>query len=91
VDFFPDTTAFIKHHIGAPTVLLGHSAGAIVALGVASQTPELIQAVILLDPPLYLRELSIKSNWIYDFFLGSYDILTHQRTANEVFSELILE
>jgi len=88
VDFFPDTTAFIKQHIGAPTVLLGHSGGAIVALGVASQIPELIQAVIFLDPPLYLRELSIKSNWIYDFFLGAYDILTQQRTANEVFSEL---
>jgi pimeloyl-ACP methyl ester carboxylesterase len=88
VDFFPDTTAFIKDHIGAPTVLLGHSGGAIVALGVASQIPELIRALILLDPPLYLRELSIKSNWIYGFFLGSYDILTQQRTAHEVFSEL---
>ena len=88
VDFFPDTTAFIKDHIGAPTVLLGHSGGAIVALGVASQIPELIQAVILLDPPLYLRELSIKSNWVYDYFLGSYNILTLQRTAHEVFSEL---
>lgn len=88
VDFFPDTTAFIKDQIGAPTVLLGHSGGAIVALGVASQIPELIQAVILLDPPLYLRELSIKSNWVYDYFLGSYHILTQQRTAHEVFSEL---
>jgi pimeloyl-ACP methyl ester carboxylesterase len=88
VDFFPDTTAFIKDYIGAPTVLLGHSGGAIVALGVAAQIPELIRAVILLDPPLFLRELSIKSNWVYDYFLGSYNILTHQRTANEVFSEL---
>ena len=40
VDFFPDTAAFIRDHIGAPTVLLGHSGGAIVALGVAAQIPE---------------------------------------------------
>lgn len=88
VDFFPDTIAFIKHNIGTPTVLLGHSGGAIVALGVATQIPELIRAVILLDPPLYLRELSIKSNWVYDYFLGSYNILTQQRTAHEVYSKL---
>jgi pimeloyl-ACP methyl ester carboxylesterase len=88
VDFVPDTVAFIKQHIGAPTVLLGHSGGAIVTLGVASQIPELIRAVVLLDPPLFLHELSIKSNWVYGYFLGTYDILTHQRTAREVFAEL---
>jgi pimeloyl-ACP methyl ester carboxylesterase len=88
VDFFPDTAAFIKHHIGTPTVLLGHSGGAIAALGAAAQIPELIRTVIVLDPPLYLRELSIKSNSAYDYFLGAYNILTRQRTAHEVFSEL---
>ncbi len=88
VDFFPDTAAFIKHNIGAPTVLLGHSGGAIAALGAAAQIPELIRAVIVLDPPLYLRELSIKSNGAYNYFLGVYHILTHQRAAHEVFSEL---
>jgi pimeloyl-ACP methyl ester carboxylesterase len=88
VDFVPDTVTFVKQHIGAPTVLLGHSGGAIVTLGVASQIPELIRAVVLLDPPLYLHELSIKSNWVYGYFLGTYDILTHQRTAREVFAEL---
>jgi pimeloyl-ACP methyl ester carboxylesterase len=88
VDFFPDTVTFIKHHIGAPTVLLGHSGGAIVALGVAAQIPELIQAVIVLDPPLFLREESLKSSYVYSYFLGVYHIITQQRTAHEVFSEL---
>jgi pimeloyl-ACP methyl ester carboxylesterase len=88
VDFFPDTAAFIKHHIGTAAVLLGHSGGAIAALGAAAQIPELIRAVILLDPPLYLRESSIKSNYAYAYFLGVYNILTHQRTAHAVFAEL---
>lgn len=88
VDFVPDTVVFIKQRIGAPTVLLGHSGGAIIALGVASQIPELIRAVILLDPPIFLREESLKSSSPYHYFLGVYNILTHQRTAREVFSEL---
>ncbi len=88
VDFFPDTVAFIRDRIGAPVVLLGHSGGAIVALGVAAQIPEPIRALILLDPPLFLREESIKSSYVYSYFLGVYHILTQQRTAHEVCSEL---
>jgi hypothetical protein len=43
---------------------------------------------ILLDPPLYLREESIKSNYVYDIFFGMYTFMTRQQTAQEVFSEL---
>jgi pimeloyl-ACP methyl ester carboxylesterase len=88
VDFFPDTTTFIKDHIGSPTVLIGHSGGAIASMGVSAQISKLIQGLILLDPPLYLREESIKSNYVYDIFFGMYTFMTRQRTAQEVFSEL---
>ena len=91
VDFIPDTIAFIKDYIGAPTVLLGHSGGAIVALGVAAQIPDLVRAVILLDPPLFLREESLKSSSPYHYFLGVYNILTQQQTAHAVFSEIFPE
>jgi pimeloyl-ACP methyl ester carboxylesterase len=91
VDFFPDTVAFIKYHIGAPTVLLGHSGGAIVALGVAAQIPELIRAVIVLDPPLFLREESLKSSSPYHYFLGAHNILAQQQTTHAVFSEIFPE
>jgi pimeloyl-ACP methyl ester carboxylesterase len=89
IDFFPDTIALIKNRIGSPTVLLGHSGGAIAALGTAAQIPELIRAAVVLDPPIFLRELSIKSNGVYGYFTGVYDILTRQRTTRAVFSELI--
>jgi pimeloyl-ACP methyl ester carboxylesterase len=89
IDFFPDTIAFIKKRIDSPTVLLGHSGGAIAALGTAAQIPELIRATVVLDPPIFLRELSIKSNGVYSYFTGVYDILTHKRTAPAVLSELI--
>jgi pimeloyl-ACP methyl ester carboxylesterase len=88
VDFFPDTAAFIQHRVGAPTVLLGHSGGAIAALGAVTQVPELIQALILLDPPLFLREESLKTSSAYGFFLSMHQILTQQRTAHEVLSAM---
>lgn len=88
IDSFPDTVEFIKRNIGVSAVLLGHSGGAIAALGVATQIPELIQTLILLDPPIFLREVSIKTDPIYNYFLGVYNVLTHQQTVREVFPEL---
>ena len=55
IDFFPDTITFVQNLIGSPATLVGHSAGAIATLGTAAQIPELIQATIVLDPPLFLR------------------------------------
>jgi pimeloyl-ACP methyl ester carboxylesterase len=34
-----------------PTVAIGHSLGAMVALAMARQTPELVRAVVMVDPP----------------------------------------
>jgi pimeloyl-ACP methyl ester carboxylesterase len=88
LDFFPDVVAFIQNCIGVPTVLVGHSLGALVSIETTTIIPDLIQKVILLDPPLYLREESIQSNYAYDYFLGVYNYLTKQRTAREVFSRV---
>lgn len=88
VDFAPDTVAFIRDCIGAGTVLAGHSLGSLVSIGTAALIPDLIQNLILLDHPLYLREESIKSNYVYGYFRGVYAFLTKQRTAQEVLSEL---
>ena len=37
----------------APAIVVGHSAGAIVAAGVAAKRPDLVQRVVLLDPILH--------------------------------------
>ncbi len=69
VDYVPDTVAFVEGAIGQPVVLLGFSMGANIALGVAAHRPDLVQAVILLDPSFMLRELSFRDasetyNWV---------------------------
>jgi pimeloyl-ACP methyl ester carboxylesterase len=49
-DYVPDYVAAVKD-AHKPCVLVGHSLGALVALGVAAQVPNLVAAVVLLDPP----------------------------------------
>jgi pimeloyl-ACP methyl ester carboxylesterase len=87
-DFIPDIVRFVQDEIGVPTVLTGHSLGSLVSIGTATLIPGQVQGLILLDPPLYLREESIKSNYVYDYFLGVYKYLTKQQTAREVFTIL---
>ena len=52
VDFAADVIAYLRERIGRPTVVVGHSLGAIVAIAVAADAPELVRAVVLEAPPL---------------------------------------
>jgi len=83
-----DMSEFIKRNIGEPTVLIGHSGGAVASLVTATQIPELIKSLIVIDPPIFLREESVKTIYVYNYFLNVYDITTHQRPAREVISEM---
>lgn len=51
VDYIEDAVNFVRQVIQRPTVIYGHSLGAMVAAGVASKLPELTVAAILEDPP----------------------------------------
>lgn len=52
IDCAADVVAFLRGRVTRPAVLVGHSFGAIVALAVASDAPELVRALVLEDPPL---------------------------------------
>lgn len=51
------TIAFMRS-IGRPAILVGHSMGALQAMHIAGDAPDLVQAVVLEDPPL-ARDLSL--------------------------------
>jgi pimeloyl-ACP methyl ester carboxylesterase len=51
-DYARDIIACLKQ-LGEPVILVGHSLGAMTAIVTASQYPEGVRAVVLLDPPLY--------------------------------------
>jgi pimeloyl-ACP methyl ester carboxylesterase len=50
VDYVHDAIAALEA-IGKPTIVYGHSLGALVATTVAAQRPDLVSAVVLEDPP----------------------------------------
>jgi pimeloyl-ACP methyl ester carboxylesterase len=49
-DYVPDLVAAVKE-AKKKCVLVGHSLGALVSMGVAAKLPDLVTAVVLLDPP----------------------------------------
>jgi pimeloyl-ACP methyl ester carboxylesterase len=57
-DLVADAVAFLEGVVGEPAVLVGHSAGALVAVGVAAQHPGLCRAVVVGDMPLDLQYLT---------------------------------
>jgi len=54
-DHARDAAALLCSLDASPATVAGHSAGAIVAVELAIRRPELVRALVLLDPPLYVR------------------------------------
>jgi pimeloyl-ACP methyl ester carboxylesterase len=52
MEYAADVIALLRHLGDGPAVLIGHSLGAMISIGVASDVPELVRAVVLEDPPL---------------------------------------
>jgi pimeloyl-ACP methyl ester carboxylesterase len=73
-DYVQDIVAFLDHQVSEPAVLLGHSLGALTVIGAAAQLPTRVRALVLLDPPLCARQLSVAArpeskgwfSWVYD-------------------------
>lgn len=87
LDYVPDVSLLLRHKIASPAVLIGHSGGALTALCVAAQAPELVRAAVVLDPPFCLRELSIKADNMDQFMAGIYSIVTRKKTVEQALRE----
>ena len=85
-NFFPDITAFIEQQVGRPVVLAGFSLGASIALGIAAHRPELVRALILLEPPLFsFRDTGLQSfAEPYEWYTWLNQTLTSARSFEEV-------
>ena len=49
-DFSRDLAAFLRGRVGEPSILVGHSLGAMMAIKAAADAPEPIRAVVLEEP-----------------------------------------
>jgi len=55
-DYARDQQAFLREVVREPATLIGHSLGGMNAIYIAADTPELVRAIVLEDPPLYFAE-----------------------------------
>lgn len=70
-----DTISFLKERVGEPAILVGHSLGAMVTLKIAVQEPEIVQAIVLEDPPLFNhRGTRFRESPFHDFFVAWRDL-----------------
>jgi pimeloyl-ACP methyl ester carboxylesterase len=80
-----DIHAFLSNVVPEPAVLLGHSLGALTALAAADRMGSRLRALVLVDPPLYLHNLSIhRTPEAYGWFQFVYDTVTVARSLDDV-------
>jgi len=85
VDYARDIVAFIKQQVAEPVVLVGHSLGGLTALATAAQIPDDIRSLILLDPPLFIRELPMQERPQIAQWLGFvYDMVARAKSVEDI-------
>ena len=85
VDYARDIAAFLQQQIDQPAILIGHSLGSLSALATTSQVPDCIRALILLDSPLFLRDLPLATRpEIVQWLTFLYDMVKNARSVEEI-------
>jgi pimeloyl-ACP methyl ester carboxylesterase len=86
-DHVEDALAIIAW-LGRPTVLYGHSLGALAAAGAAAARPELVRALILEDPPSAAFLANLPETGYYTTFQAMRRLAGSRRSVAEVAKEL---
>ena len=90
MDYAGDVSALLRRQATEPAVLVGHSLGAIVAIGVAAEAPEAVRAVVLEDPPLAaFRHQQLRDRPEYEPFTTMRDLARSGRTVDELAAALV--
>ena len=84
-DYARDIVALRRQRINEPAVLVGHSLGALTAIAVAAQSPEWIRAIVLLDPPLFIRNSGVDSMpYIKEWMTIVYQLTSSVKSYEEM-------
>lgn len=69
-DYVQDVVGFVREVIGRPTLIYGHSLGAMAAVGAAAEIPDLVRGIILEDPPFGAMGKKIGEGALKSIFAG---------------------
>jgi pimeloyl-ACP methyl ester carboxylesterase len=87
VDYVSDAISCLQS-IGKPSVLYGHSLGAMVAAAAAAQAPQLVRGVVLEDPPFETLGMRIRETAFFDYFTEVGRVMRGGGTVEEVQRQL---
>lgn len=88
-DYARDVVAFLRTVVGRPATLAGHSLGGVIAVWVAGHAPELVRALFLEDPPLYITQMPrFAKTGFYMYFVATRDHLIQHHAAGGTLDEL---
>lgn len=85
-DFARDIVAFLRREVREPVVLVGHSLGAMTAIGTAAEAPEAVRGLMLLDPPLFNHRESVA---LRPDLLGWFNHLYQLTTSVSSYEEMV--
>lgn len=89
LDYAGDVIAFLRRRAGEPAAIVGHSLGAMIAVAVAAEAPDLVRAAVLEDPPLAaFSTQSLRERPEYGFFTIMRDLARTGRMADELLPTL---
>lgn len=92
-DYAGDVLKFIRGRVGSQIVLAGHSLGGLVAAYIAGREPDLVQGLLLEDPPFYSAQMpTLTETPFYEVFTFVRELMRqHQSVGGTVESmELIV-
>ena len=88
-DYAEDVIHFIRQQIGKPAILIGHSLGATVAIEIAANAPDTVQALVLEDPALYIApDGDFTDKVTHAAFVAWRDLLLTHHSIEEIMPAL---
>jgi pimeloyl-ACP methyl ester carboxylesterase len=89
LDYAEDAAGFLRGVVGRPAVLVGHSLGAIIAVAVAADAPELVRAAVLEDPPIgAFADQSFAERAERPWFTSARELVRARLPREELFAAL---
>lgn len=90
IEYAEDIIVLLDTQINQPSVILGHSLGALITICVAARRPQQVLAIILEEPPLHLQHTPLKNipNGPYEAFTKIVKIVRSNQSWQAIEKEL---